>query len=177
MDSSSTPSIPIPDSSTINPQSICQKADPAWSYVTMAQSSDGKKLLICNFYEKVIKRGGINRMKMHLAGQSGDVARCEKVSNDVCFRLNESLKKIAQQKLERLMNHEEGSPFKSFSLEQEFRRHNEGISIKEDDSINSNAKSSSGKRKANSGITSYFPQGTVPGAQPSIKAKLQSPEK
>jgi len=35
----------------------------------MAPSSDGKKLFICNFCEKVIKGGGINRMKMHLAGQ------------------------------------------------------------------------------------------------------------
>jgi len=40
----------------------------------MAQSSDGKTLLICNFCEKVIEGGGINRMKMHLAEQSGDVA-------------------------------------------------------------------------------------------------------
>ena len=74
MDSSSTTSIPTSDSSTINPQSIRQKTDPARAYVTMAQSSDGKKLLICNFCEKVIKGGGINRMKMHLAGQSGDMA-------------------------------------------------------------------------------------------------------
>jgi len=32
---------------------------------------------------------------MHLARQSGVVARCEKVPNDVCFRTNESLKEIA----------------------------------------------------------------------------------
>ena len=51
----------------------------------MAQSSDGKKLLIHNFCEKVMKGGGINRMKMHLAGQSGDVAPCKKMPNDVMF--------------------------------------------------------------------------------------------
>ena len=78
MDSSSTPSTPTPDSSTINPQSIRQKTDPAWAYVTMAQSSDGKKLLICNFCEKIIKGGGIRRIKMHLVGQSGVAARCKR---------------------------------------------------------------------------------------------------
>ena len=55
MDSSSSPSNSTPNSSTINSQSIRQKIDPAWAYVTMAQSNDGKGLLICNFCEKVIK--------------------------------------------------------------------------------------------------------------------------
>ena len=50
----------------------------------MAQSSDGKKLFICNFCEKVIKEGGLNRIK------------CYMVSNDVCFQMNESLKELAQ---------------------------------------------------------------------------------
>ena len=101
MDSSSTPSNSTPNSSTINPQSIRQKTDPAWPYVTMAQSNHEKRFLICNFCEKFIKGGGINRMKMHLVGQSGHVVRCKKVPNDVCFQMNESLKEIAQQKLER----------------------------------------------------------------------------
>jgi len=105
-------------------------------------------------------------MKMNVVGQSGDVTRCKKVSNDVCFRMNESLKEIAQQKLEQRMNSEERNPFKSSSLEQEFRKYNEGSSS------NSNAKSSLGKRKATLGITSYFPQGAAVGTQPSIKAKL-----
>ena len=58
-------------------------------------------------------------MKMYLAGQSGDVARCKKVPNDVCFRMNESLKEISQQKLERRINREEGNLFRSSSLEQD----------------------------------------------------------
>ena len=107
MDSSSIPSIPTPYSSTVNAQSIRQKSDPEWAHVTMAQSSAGKKQLICNFCEKVIKGGGINRMKMHLAGQSRDVAQCQKVSNDVRYRMLENLKEVAQQKLKilkRLLN-------------------------------------------------------------------------
>ena len=83
----------------------------------MAQSNEGKKLLIHNFCEKVIKGGGINSMKMHLVGQSGDVARCKKMPNDVCFRMNESSKEIAQQKLERRMNSGEVSSFRSSSHE------------------------------------------------------------
>lgn len=78
MKSSSTPSIPTLDSSTINPQSIRQKTNLAWAHVTMTQSSDRKKLLICNFCVKIIKGGGIRRIKMHLVGQSGVVARCKR---------------------------------------------------------------------------------------------------
>jgi len=40
--------------------------------------------------------------------------------NDVCFRMNKSLKEIAQQKLEQRINSEEGNPFRSSRLEQEF---------------------------------------------------------
>ena len=75
------------------------------------------------------------------------------------------------------MNSEEENPFRSSSLEQEFHNHNLGISINEGGSRNPNVKSSLGKRKATKGITSYFPQGTTDGAQPSIKAKWQSPKK
>jgi len=98
-------------------------------------------------------------MKMHLAGQSGDVARCKKVPNDVCFRMNESLKEIAQQ-LERQMHSEEGNPFRSSSLEQDFHNHNAGISINEGGGSNPNVKSSFGKRK----VTCYFPPGSTLGA-------------
>jgi len=66
MDSSSTPSIPTPNS-IVNAESIHQKSDLAWAQVIMTYSIDGKKLLICNFCEKVIKDEGINRMEMHLA--------------------------------------------------------------------------------------------------------------
>ena len=86
-------------------------------------------------------------MKMHLAGQSRDVARCKNVPNDVCFRMNESMKEIAQQKLEQRMSSEEGNPFRSCTLEQEFHNHNAGISINENGSRNPNVKSL-GKRKA-----------------------------
>jgi len=34
----------------------------------------GRSYLFAIFVKKVIKEGGINRMKMHLVGQSGDVA-------------------------------------------------------------------------------------------------------
>ena len=72
-DSSPPSSTLTPDSSAVNAQSIRQKTDPAWVHVTEAKSNDGKRLLICNFCEKVIKGGGIHKMKKHLAGQKGDV--------------------------------------------------------------------------------------------------------
>jgi len=82
----------------------------------MAHSSDGKKLLIHNIYEKVIKGRGINRIKMQLARQSGDVAPRKKVPTDVHCRMRKSFKEIAQQKLECQMNGEEGNPFISFNI-------------------------------------------------------------
>ena len=51
------------------------------------------------------------------------------------LQTNESLKEIIQQKLDRQMNSEEGNPFRSFNLEQEFQKHNEGISINKGDSM------------------------------------------
>lgn len=56
-------------------------------HVTEAKSNDGKRLLICNFCEKVIKVGGIHRMKRHLARQKGDVGPCKSTPHDVRFRM------------------------------------------------------------------------------------------
>lgn len=70
------------------------------------------------------------------------------------------------------MNREKGSPFRSSSLEQELLKYNEGVSINEGGSSNSNVRSSLCKRKATSVITFCFPSGAAPLAQCSIKAQL-----
>ena len=112
--SSSPPSsTPTPDSSAVSAQSVRQKTDPAWVHVTEAKFNDGKRLLICNFCEKVIKGGGIHRMKKHLAGQKGDVGPCKSAPPDVRFRMQQSLNEFARQKLERQINSEEENPFTS----------------------------------------------------------------
>lgn len=88
-------------------------------------------------------------MKMHLAGQGGDGARCKNVPNDVCFRMNESLKEIAQQKLERRMNREEETLLDHQALSKNFKSIMRVFQLI--------VRSSLGKRKASSRITSYFP--------------------
>ena len=61
------------------------KTDPAWEHVTEGRAHDGKKTFTCLYYQKTIKGGGINRMKQHLAGKSGEVGPCKKVPADVRF--------------------------------------------------------------------------------------------
>lgn len=41
-----------------------------------------RKTLTCMCCAKVVKGGGIRRMKMHLAGKKGDVGLCKKVPSD-----------------------------------------------------------------------------------------------
>lgn len=63
------------------------KSDKAWDYATLHIKEDGKKAYICNYCHKVIRGGGINRVKKHLAGQKGEVAPCTKVNGDVRFTM------------------------------------------------------------------------------------------
>ena len=75
-----------------------EKTDPAWEYVTEGQPHDGKKTFTCVHCQKIIKGRGINRMKQHLAGKSGEIVPCKKVPADVRFRMEECLKAISEKK-------------------------------------------------------------------------------
>ena len=59
----------------------------------------GKKIFICNFCAKVVKVGGIHRMKIYLVGQKGEIGPCKKVLGDICDRMQESLREFQEQKL------------------------------------------------------------------------------
>ncbi|KAL0404286.1 UNVERIFIED_CONTAM: hypothetical protein Sradi_2069400 [Sesamum radiatum] len=60
-----------------------QKKDVAWKYVTETTSSEGRKILTCDFCRTSFRGGGINRMKQHLAGEKGNVASCKKVPPEI----------------------------------------------------------------------------------------------
>ena len=56
---------------------------------------------------KVIRGGGITRLKCHLAGIPGDVEACKKVSEDVKWQMKqliEDLKKNKHKKKKKRMN-------------------------------------------------------------------------
>ena len=73
--------------------SVRPKMDPAWQYVHAYKDGDtGKMVYICGFCDKVVRGGGINRMKRHFSGVQGDVESCKKVLADVRFTMKSILK-------------------------------------------------------------------------------------
>nr|KAJ0227490.1 hypothetical protein LSAT_V11C100017740 [Lactuca sativa] len=75
--------------------------DIAWEHVTQVVDEKGKKAWICNFCQKVIGGGGINRVKKHLVGIKGEVVACPKVSPEVRFTMQGKLKETAQKEKEK----------------------------------------------------------------------------
>ena len=73
--------------------------DPAWAYGRAVP--DARNNTQCTFYCKMIRGGGITRLKYHFAGILGDVEACKKVSEDVKWQMKqliEDLKKSKQKK-------------------------------------------------------------------------------
>ncbi|KAJ1423828.1 Zinc finger, BED-type [Sesbania bispinosa] len=73
------------------------KTDPAWEH--FAYKKDGRtNVYTCLHCGATYRGGGINRMKQHLAGIPGQIAKCKKVPHDVRHRMLESLKEIQEKK-------------------------------------------------------------------------------
>ncbi|KAL0315078.1 UNVERIFIED_CONTAM: hypothetical protein Scaly_2891500 [Sesamum calycinum] len=75
-----------------------QKKDIAWKHVTESTSSEGRKILTCDYCHTSFRGGGINRMKQHLAGEKGNVASCKKVPPEIRFMIQGSLKENVEKK-------------------------------------------------------------------------------
>ncbi|XP_039145602.1 uncharacterized protein LOC120282824 [Dioscorea cayenensis subsp. rotundata] len=105
-------------------------------------------------------------MKQHLAGSKGNVDSCKRVPSDVQFLIQGSLKENVQKAKEKkgCFDELEGNDV-------------EDTSCQVGKSSNCVSASPKGKRKASSGIESYFTHGIADPTQPSIKASLQSKEK
>ncbi|XP_019415875.1 PREDICTED: uncharacterized protein LOC109327261 [Lupinus angustifolius] len=54
---------------------VRQKSDLAWAHCTQAIEGNGKTVLSCLYCKKIIRGGGINRLKSHLAGERGNKKR------------------------------------------------------------------------------------------------------
>ncbi|KAK1578845.1 hypothetical protein Q3G72_033554 [Acer saccharum] len=82
---------------------MSSRKDPAWKYGVEVETDEqkGYKYIQCKFCDRVLK-GGVFRMKEHLAGVQGNVAPCTKVTLEVREEIktyilkNESAKKRAQ---------------------------------------------------------------------------------
>ena len=59
--------------------------DPTWAYGRAVP--DARNNTQCTFCGKMIRGGGITRLKYHLAGIPGDVGACKKVSEDVKWQM------------------------------------------------------------------------------------------
>ncbi|GJU49141.1 hypothetical protein Tco_1218696 [Tanacetum coccineum] len=81
-----------------------RELDKAWEHVTQHVEENGKKVFICNFCSKIIRGGGINRVKKHLAGRKGDVAPCTLVDPDVRFVIEGTLKETDYRSKEKASN-------------------------------------------------------------------------
>ena len=153
--------------------------DPAWAYGRAVP--DARNNTQCTFCCKMIRGGGITRLKYHLAGIPGDVEACKKVSEDVKWQMKqliEDLKKSKQKK--RRMNKEIANPYDVEEEEEDDHHHDEGNNDNERGGSKSHSSVSNyntkGKEKVGekSNIKSYFAPRTKPGSQPSIRSSLAS---
>ena len=72
------------------------KTDKTWEYANETINENGNKAYICHFCQKVFSGGGIFRVKLHLAGEKGQVAPCMKVTPEVRFTMQGILKEIRE---------------------------------------------------------------------------------
>ena len=197
MSSSGTPneSTPTPTSSTATPNSsstqaaVRGKTDPAWEHCRedVVPSKKGRNL-ICLYCQKVIKGGGINRFKQHLAGIKGAVERCSRCPPDVSLKMKLLLESVGNKKRKTQEDYEElnqyGLEFRQYE-EQEYMQENDdvqelpssfkGKSISIARSRGKSTPKMDGGRKGQT-IGSFFVPRTTAGSQPTIKNVLQSKE-
>ena len=156
-------------SSTLAP---IRSEDPAWAHArAVLGARNNTECLYCN---KVIRGGGITRMKEHLAGIQGNVGPCKKVSEDVKWQMKE------------LLNEMKKSKEKKRKIISEIGGHHEDLTSDDINDIDEGQYSQlskgkgkvkeSGSGKSVGGINRFFAPRTTPGAQPSIKSSMCSKE-
>uniref|UniRef100_A0A7N2MM08 BED-type domain-containing protein n=1 Tax=Quercus lobata TaxID=97700 RepID=A0A7N2MM08_QUELO len=153
--------------------------DPAWAHARAVPNA--KNNTICLHCNKLIKGGGITRLKYHLAGIRGQVEPCKKASSDIRFQMKqmiEDLKKSKQTK--KRIQLEIGNPY-DIDEEDDEEEEDDEVRIVEKSppqtlgkrksrgkDVDNDVSQIRGKKK----IKSYFAPRTTPGAQPSIRSAL-----
>lgn len=140
--------------------SVRTKTDLAWAHFK-ENIIDGKKSWTCLHCNNTYRGGGINRMKKHLAGRKGEIAACKKVSYDIRYQMEESLKE------------NDGKKYVSKSVAADNLHDDFVIDIEEEERAQDTQPQ---KRRREQNMPSYFAPRTTPGAQPSIKSAFVSQE-
>ncbi|CAN1188177.1 hypothetical protein LINPERPRIM_LOCUS5059, partial [Linum perenne] len=151
---------------------VKQKTDIAWNYFEELVEENGSKVFRCLFCAKVYKGGGINRMKQHLAGITGQISRCLKVPFDVREKIQNNLTEFNLNKLEKKKA--------DASVGMTFHENRDTNNVVQNDAplntMDELTRSGSGGPVRVASVDDYFAPRTVAGAQPGIKAALAGKE-
>ncbi|XP_035540211.1 uncharacterized protein LOC118344202 [Juglans regia] len=146
--------------------------DPAWAHARAVPGArNNTECLYCN---KIIRGGGITRLKHHLAGIPGDVEACKNVSEDVKWQMKELLNEMKKSKEKRRrIRSEIGGDIDLTSDDIDDRN-----SMEEQSQLSKGKGKSkeSGTGESVGGLSRFFAPRTTPGAQPSIKSSMCSNE-
>ncbi|XP_042980054.1 uncharacterized protein LOC122310240 [Carya illinoinensis] len=146
--------------------------DPAWTHARAVPGA--KNNTECLYYNKVIRGGGITRLKYHLAGIPGNVEAYKKVSEDVKWQMKELLDEMKRSKeKKRKISSKIGGDIDLTSDDIDDSNSMEGQS-----QLSKGKKKSreSGPEKSMGRLSRFFAPRTTPGAQPSIKSSMYSNE-
>lgn len=83
-------STPTSSQASINSTAPARSYDPAWRHGTIDPTN--KNYIRCLHCDKLIKGGGVTRLKEHLGGVTGAVAPCKEVSPDVKWQMERLVK-------------------------------------------------------------------------------------
>ena len=152
--------------------------DPAWAHARVVP--EARNNTICLYCNKLIKGGGITRLKYHLAGIRGQVEPCKSAPDDVKWQMKQLLEDLNKSKqTKRKINAEIARPYGD-PIDIDEEEEEEGGDVVARSVSQSVSKRDKGKGvqstsgKKGSGIQNYFAPRTTPGAQPSIKSALAS---
>ncbi|KAM0837483.1 hypothetical protein ACQ4PT_061605 [Festuca glaucescens] len=86
---------------TVHVQQRCRnKTDPAWAHgveIEIEENGKVKKWIRCMYCNEVLKGGGIHRLKLHLAGEKGEVKQCTHVSVEVRHEMQQSVENFNEE--------------------------------------------------------------------------------
>lgn len=77
------------ESQTQSQRNVRAKTDIAWGHAIIVLDG-GKEKPQCIYCKKIIKGGGINRLKLHLAGETGQVEACGQAPAEVRFKMQQN---------------------------------------------------------------------------------------
>ncbi|XP_026451622.1 uncharacterized protein LOC113351932 [Papaver somniferum] len=159
------------------PETSCRgKTDIAWKYAMEEKDPLTKKrsitYLVCL---KNIIGGGINRPKMHLAGQRGEITPCKKVSLDVRYQMLESLKETSTKKRQREVEADDDQDNEVQEIEEVQMNMQTSVPITRNRNRGIMRVAGVANQKS-TGIGGYFAPRTAPASQPSKRSALASKE-